>query len=209
MSREKTTNQAPLLFTMFLALELILSFAPAVGAINLGGHLPAITVHLPVLLAAVLLGPGAGAFMGLVMGVCRVVSLAFLAPDPILSTLFTPFVYNPDMQQSMLSLVIALVPPTAMGALAGVAARRLGRALRGRAVVLGLAGLLGAVVGGLLTWLGVFLVFGSSLSNVLGVPFSAIFLDCLRLNLAAEAAAAALVCGGLGTLIYKKFISED
>ena len=55
-------------------------------------HLPIIkatTVHIPVILGAILLGPGAGAILGAVFGVCSMISNT-MTPT-LLSFAFSPF----------------------------------------------------------------------------------------------------------------------
>ena len=79
---------------LMAAIVIVLANTP-LGMIQLP-IIKATTVHIPVILGAILLGPGAGAILGAVFGICSLVSntmaptLAFLAFSPFLSTTGIP-----------------------------------------------------------------------------------------------------------------------
>ena len=72
-------------------------------------HLPIIkatTVHIPVILGAVILGPGAGAIMGGVFGVCSLISNT-MAPT-LLSFAFSPFMSMTGIPGALKALWISV-----------------------------------------------------------------------------------------------------
>ena len=75
---------------LMAAIVIVLANTP-LGMIQLP-IIKATTVHIPVILGAILLGPGAGAILGAVFGICSLVSNT-MAPT-LLSFAFTIFKYN-------------------------------------------------------------------------------------------------------------------
>ena len=72
---------------LMAAIVIVLANTP-LGMIQLP-IIKATTVHIPVVLGAILLGPGAGAILGAVFGICSLVSNT-MAPT-LLSFAFSPF----------------------------------------------------------------------------------------------------------------------
>ncbi len=72
------------------------------------GPMRATTIHIPVILAGILLGVKGGAVTGLVFGLGSVV-ISTINPT-ILSFVFTPFYSLGEYQGNLMSLVIAIVP---------------------------------------------------------------------------------------------------
>ena len=208
-----------LLLVIFIALELILSFIPTpLWGLRQGPPstlylLPAATLnHLPVVLAGALLGPWAGGIVGAVAGVSRVIDLAFLSTDSFSSAMYAPFYLTQDGSQfiitgshgpfrfPLLSLMTSLIPPIVAGLLAAFLVRVLRQILRGNWATLALAGAGGATASAVLVWLLASLNYGS---------FGGLLLDYLRINGPFEVLLAALVCGVLGTLLYRRFIANN
>ena len=102
------------LFSMFLAIELILLFTP-LGFIKLPG-LSITLMHIPVIAAAILLGWKAGAGLGLVFGICSVWNSTM---NPGLTAfIFSPFVTVAGVSGNWTSLLIAIVPRVLLGLIA-------------------------------------------------------------------------------------------
>ena len=77
----------------------------------------ATTVHIPVILGAILLGPMAGAILGAVFGICSIVS-ATVAPT-LMSFAFSPFMSTTGMPGVFKSLWIALGCRILVGVISG------------------------------------------------------------------------------------------
>ena len=119
---EKEMNQSSkktkylVLVTMFCSIEVLLMFTP-LGFIPIG-PMKATTMHIPVILAGILLGIKGGAITGLVFGISSVVN-ATINPT-ILSFVFTPFYSLGEYHGNFMSLVIAIVPRVLLGVLGGL-----------------------------------------------------------------------------------------
>lgn len=111
---QKTRNMA--MFAMFLAIELVLLLTP-LGYIRT--PLLSITLlHIPVIAAGILMGPGYGAALGLVFGLTSVWN-ATVNPSPA-SFVFSPFITIGGISGNWTSLIIALMPRVLLGYFAGL-----------------------------------------------------------------------------------------
>lgn len=77
----------------------------------------ATTMHIPVILGAILLGPGAGAFLGAVFGLCSI--WANTVTPGMLSFAFSPFMTNEGFSGIIKSIWIALGCRILLGVVAG------------------------------------------------------------------------------------------
>ena len=109
-------------FSILLAIEAIVCFTP-LGTIPFPG-VAATLSHVPVIIAAIVLGPALGALMGFFFGLFSFLVLSFLAPQPT-SLLFTPFYSVNDINGSWLSLITCFLPRMLLGVIAGLVFRLL------------------------------------------------------------------------------------
>ena len=109
MNNKKTKDIA--FMSLFIAIELLLVIVPFLGFIPIG-PLRATTLHIPVIIAGIVMGKEKGAQIGLVFG------LASLVMNTISPTI-TSFVFLPFLSGSLLSGVIAIVPRMLIGYVAG------------------------------------------------------------------------------------------
>ena len=120
MSKAKALTLVGLL----AAVEVVLTLTP-LGFIPLGVT-KATTIHIPVILGAVLLGPAAGAVLGGVFGVLSVLTNTF--QPTVTSFVFTPFyALTPDFSGNGWSLVVAIVPRVLIGVVSAYMFRALAR----------------------------------------------------------------------------------
>lgn len=102
------------LTAIFLAIILLFAFTP-IGFIHLG-VIKATLIHIPIIIASILLGPRIGALLGLVFGITSIISNT-LAPT-LLSFAFSPAVpVLGTSSGSMWALFIAIVPRVLVGIL--------------------------------------------------------------------------------------------
>lgn len=100
------------LTTMFLSIILLCAFTP-IGFIHLG-IIKATIIHIPIIIASIILGPKIGAFLGLVFGITSIVSNT-IAPT-LLSFAFSPAIpVLGTSQGSFWALVVAIVPRVILG----------------------------------------------------------------------------------------------
>ncbi|EOL43682.1 ECF transporter S component [Enterococcus caccae] len=101
------------LTAMFLAILILLSAVPFLGFIPIG-PINATTMHIPVIIASIVLGPRIGAFLGGVFGLISMIrSTVILSP---LSFVFSPFipVIGTD-QGSWKAIIVAMLPRILIG----------------------------------------------------------------------------------------------
>ncbi|MDD3026584.1 MAG: ECF transporter S component [Erysipelotrichaceae bacterium] len=99
------------LTAMFIAIELLLFMVPFLGFIPIG-PINATTLHIPVIIAGIILGKNRGALLGLVFGIASITNATInVTPG---SFLFSPFVSG-----NLMSAFIAIVPRMTLGYIAG------------------------------------------------------------------------------------------
>ena len=177
------------LFALFLALELMLAMTP-LGIVRLG-VIGATTLHIPVIVAAVLLGKGAGAGLGLVFGLTSILN-ATLNPTPT-AFVFSPFVEFAGVSGGFRSVIVALVPRVLVGFLSGLVYE----GLQKKRWAIAAAAVVGSLTNTVLVLGGIYVFFGQAYAQVLEVAYEALIgmlLTVVATNGAAELALAVLVC---------------
>lgn len=107
---EKTKSMVEV--ALFGAIVMVLAFTPFLGYIPLG-FTRATTVHIPVILASILLGPKKGAIIGLLFGFTSLFKNTF---EPTMTSfVFSPFYSLGDVHGNFLSLLICFVPRVLVG----------------------------------------------------------------------------------------------
>lgn len=102
------------LTTVFLAIILLFALTP-IGFIHLG-VIKATIIHIPIIIASIILGPKIGAFLGLAFGISSVITNT-IAPT-LLSFAFSPAIpVLGTSQGSLWALFIAIVPRVIVGIL--------------------------------------------------------------------------------------------
>lgn len=158
-------------FAMILALEAIVCFTP-LGSLPAVGPLVATLSGVPVVVAAVFMGTGAGAGMGFFFGLFSFIVWTFVPPSPV-AFVFTPFYSVGSVSGNFWSLVICFVPRILIGVAAGLCVKLFKKLSKGRAMPLfgGIAGAIGSLVNTLLVCGGIYLFFGRSYAEAIGTSF--------------------------------------
>ncbi|WP_303790400.1 ECF transporter S component [Anaerotruncus colihominis] len=190
---------------LLAAVEVVLTLTP-LGFVPLGVT-KATTIHIPVILGAVLLGPAAGAVLGGVFGVLSVLTNTF--QPTVTSFVFTPFyALTPDFSGNGWSLVVAIVPRILIGVVSAYVFRVLARFSKGRSAALIGAGIVGSLTNTILVMGGIYLFFGESYAAAKGIAFSALFgviMGVIGINGVLEAIVAAILTLALGRPLVKAF----
>ena len=116
MNNTRKKTKFLVLLTMFCSIELVLMFTP-LGFIPIG-PVRATTMHIPVILAGMLLGVKGGAITGLIFGLSSVL-INTITPT-ITSFVFTPFYSLGDYHGNIMSLVIAIGPRVFLGVMSAL-----------------------------------------------------------------------------------------
>ena len=115
MNRKKTDTRYMAMLAMFCGILLVMG-ATGIGFIPLP-VIKATTMHIPVILGAVLLGPAAGAVLGGVFGLCSI--WANTTSPGLLAFAFSPFMTTEGLPGVLKSLWIALGCRILLGVIAG------------------------------------------------------------------------------------------
>jgi uncharacterized membrane protein len=159
MNNQKTKNIA--FMSLFIAIEILMVMVPFLGFIPIG-PLRATTLHIPVIIAGIVLGKEKGAGIGLVFG------LSSLIINTVQPTV-TSFVFSPFISGSIMSVVIAIVPRVLIGYVAGGIYELLHDKHDFIAMCLG--SFLGAMTNTLLVLGGIYFIFGSQYASAIGQSY--------------------------------------
>jgi len=202
-------------FAILLALEAIVCFTP-LGSLPIG-TISATLSHIPVIIAAMLLGPAAGALMGFFFGLFSCLVWTFMPSVPVVAFVFTPFYSLGTVSGSAWSLVICFVPRILLGLCAALLFRALYRLIAGKGTAvlrLGaytLSAVLASLLHTLLVLGGIYLFFGESYAAALGISFP-LLLGALGsvivTNGLLEAGLAALVGYGVCAPLHKYLFKQ-
>lgn len=170
MNSSKKRIQQLTLAAFFVAIEVIMALTP-IGYIPIGA-LSITTMHLPVILAGVLVGPKFGAEIGFVFGLTSFLRATF--EPTITSFVFTPFVQIGNMNGNFYSLVIAFVPRILLGFLSGMLYRLLVRKTKKEALSAMLSAIFNTLLHTLLVLGGIWVFFAQPYADALNITTGAL-----------------------------------
>lgn len=150
---------------LFLAIEIILVVTP-LGYIPIG-PINATTMHIPVIVAGILLGKKAGAQLGFVFGLTSLIK-ATIQPG-ITSFCFSPFITIGGISGNYASILIAFIPRILLGYIAGLIYELIKDK---KGVILG--SLLGSLTNTVFVLSGIYLFFGNGYASAVGVSYQAL-----------------------------------
>lgn len=182
---------------MMCAVLLVLGMT-GIGFIQLP-VIKATTMHIPVILGAILLGPGAGAVLGGVFGLCSI--WANTTAPGLLSFAFSPFMTTEGLPGVLKSLWIALVCRILLGLLAGWFWKLFKKVLKKDYVALPVTAALSSVCHTILVMGSIYVLLAQQYADAKNVAASAVFDLVLGTIVASgipEAIAAAILVTGIG-----------
>lgn len=155
------------------AIIAIMATVPYLGYIPLGA-INATTIHISVIIGAVLLGPKYGGFLGGVFGLTSLINNTF-KPN-LVSFVFTPFYsFSPEFHGSFSSLLICFVPRILIGVIAGYLFYMLRKTKLPASIGLAVTGFIGSMVNTVLVMGGIYVFFGASYAAAKNIAFEALF----------------------------------
>lgn len=172
-------------------------------------HLPIIkatTVHIPVIIGAVLLGPSAGAVLGAVFGICSLISNT--AAPTLLSFAFSPFLSTSGIPGTLKALWISVGCRVLIGAAAGWLWILFTKLKVNHLIALPLVGFTGSMVNTISVMGSIYLLFAQQYAQVKDVPVTAVWGLVMGTVAAAgipEAAAAAVLVLAIGKTLIQIF----
>ncbi|MBR5559653.1 MAG: ECF transporter S component [Oscillospiraceae bacterium] len=180
---------------LMIALVVAVSFIPVLGYIPLV-VIKATTVHIPVIIGAIILGPKAGAVLGFTMGMTSIIKNTI---EPSLTSfVFSPFIPVPGSDSGDIrALLIAIVPRMLIGVVAGLVYRLVSMFDKKGFAACGAAALLGTLTNTGLVMGGIYMIFGHQYAQAINVGFEMLgtfIMGVVATNGLAEAAVAMVLC---------------
>lgn len=210
MRNKKTSNMV--LAAIFIAIIFMLAFTPGLGYIPLGA-IRITTIHIPVILGGILLGPKYGAVLGGVFGFTSFINNTF---SPVLTSfVFTPFYTIGEAGGNFWSLVICFVPRILIGVVAYYVFRWMERCLKNqkghRTISFVVSGVAGSLTNTILVMNFIYLFFGKQYASATSHAFDALYgviLGIIGMNGVPEAIGAAIITAGVGNVLYRFKMNE-
>lgn len=213
MNRARSTMVLTLMGVL-IAIQIILNFTP-LGFIPLG-FMNATTLHIPVIIGAILLGPIEGGILGLVFGILSVIKNTINMNAT--SFVFSPFITVGSVSGNFSSLIIAIVPRVLIGITAYYSYRYLQQVrfsikTKKREIKLSDyafegAAIIGAMTNTILVMGGIYIFFGQAYAAAREVAFDALFkviMGIVLVNGIPEAIIGAVIVGAVCKILKKVF----
>jgi uncharacterized membrane protein len=187
---------------LFMAIIIVLAYTP-LGYIPLG-VVNATTIHIPVIIAGIVLGWKKGAWMGFVFGVTSFLNATAIKPN-ITSFLFSPLYPGGNIW----SLVICFVPRILIGVVAYLVFKAALKLIKNETVALALAGALGSMTNTVLVMGGAYIFFAEPYAQAIGKSVGAVLAAIIAIvvgNGIPEAVCAGILTVGIGKalLVYRR-----
>lgn len=197
---------------LMAAIVILLANTP-LGMIQLP-IIKATTVHIPVILGAILLGPMAGGILGAVFGICSLVSNT-LAPT-LLSFAFSPFLSTTGLPGAVKAVWISVGCRVLIGVAAGWLWMLLSKLQVPSLVALPITGFVGAMVNTVTVMGSIYLLFAQQYAEAQNVALTAVFglvMGTVTASGIPEAIAAAVLVAVIGKALLlalrKQFVKAQ
>ena len=189
---------------LMAAIVIVLANTP-LGMIQLP-IIKATTVHIPVILGAILLGPGAGAILGAIFGICSLVSNT-MAPT-LLSFAFSPFLSTTGIPGALKAIWISVGCRILIGVVAGWLWVLFTKIKLNQFIALPIVGFVGSMVNTVTVMGSIYFLFAQQYAEAKEVAISAVFGLVMGTVMASgipEAIAAAILVLAIGKVLVVVF----
>lgn len=189
---------------LMAAIVIVLANTP-LGMIQLP-IIKATTVHIPVILGAILLGPGAGAILGAVFGICSLVSNT-MAPT-LLSFAFSPFLSTSGIPGALKAIWISVGCRILIGVVAGWLWVLFTKIKLNQFIALPIVGFVGSMVNTVTVMGSIYFLFAQQYAEAKEVALTAVFglvMGTVTASGIPEAIAAAILVLALGKVLVVVF----
>lgn len=171
MNRKKMDTRYMATLAMFCGILLVMG-ATGIGFIPLP-VIKATTMHIPVILGAVLLGPAAGAVLGGVFGLCSI--WANTTSPGLLAFAFSPFMTTEGLPGVLKSLWIALGCRILLGVIAGWLWKGMKRVLKQDYLALPVTAVIATISHTILVMGSIYLLLAQQYAQAKNVAITAVF----------------------------------
>ena len=189
---------------LMAAIVIVLANTP-LGMIQLP-IIKATTVHIPVILGAILLGPSAGAILGAVFGICSLVSNT-MAPT-LLSFAFSPFLSTTGIPGALKAIWISVGYRILIGVVAGWLWVLFTKIKLNQFIALPIVGFVGSMVNTVTVMGSIYFLFAQQYAEAKEVALTAVFglvMGTVTASGIPEAIAAAILVLALGKVLVVVF----
>ena len=189
---------------LMAAIIIVLANTP-LGMIQLP-IIKATTVHIPVIIGAVLLGPSAGAILGAVFGICSLISNT-MAPT-LLSFAFSPFMSTSGIPGAVKAIWISVGCRILIGVAAGWLWILFMKLKVNQLLALPIVGFIGSMVNTVTVMGSIYLLFAQQYADAKDVAVSAVWgliMGTVTASGIPEAIAAAILVLALGKVLIQVF----
>lgn len=189
---------------LMAAIVIVLANTP-LGMIQLP-IIKATTVHIPVILGAILLGPGAGAILGAIFGICSLVSNT-MAPT-LLSFAFSPFLSTTGIPGVLKAIWISVGCRILIGVVAGWLWVLFTKIKLNQFIALPIVGFVGSMVNTVTVMGSIYFLFAQQYAEAKEVALTAVFglvMGTVTASGIPEAIAAAILVLALGKVLVVVF----
>ena len=187
---------------LMAAIVIVLANTP-LGMIQLP-IIKATTVHIPVIIGAILLGPGAGAILGAVFGICSLISNT-MAPT-LLSFAFSPFMSTSGLPGALKAIWISVGCRILIGVAAGWLWKLWMRLKVNQSIGLLLTGFVGSMVNTVTVMGSIYLLFAQQYAQARDVGVTAVWgliMATVTASGIPEAVVAAVLVAIIGKIMLK------
>lgn len=189
---------------LMAAIVIVLANTP-LGMIQLP-IIKATTVHIPVIIGAVLLGPSAGAILGAVFGICSLISNT-MAPT-LLSFAFSPFMSTSGIPGALKAIWVSVGCRILIGVAAGWLWILFTRLKVNQIIALPIVGFIGSMVNTITVMGSIYLLFAQQYAEAKEVAVTAVWglvIGTVTASGIPEAIAAAILVLALGKVLISVF----
>lgn len=196
MKNKKQTKRFTIL-SLLIAIEIVMSIVPFLGFIPLG-FINATTLHIPVIIAGIILGKKEGAFLGFIFGF---LSLIKATTEPNLTSfVFSPFITVGGVSGNFSSLFIVFVPRILLGFFSGLSFELFSKSNMKESLSIVLSSIIGSLTNTILVLISIYFFFGSSYADAIDISFGALLgfiMGLIGTSGLMEAIIAAILCLGI------------
>lgn len=189
---------------LMMAIIILLANTP-LGMIQLP-IIKATTVHIPVILGAIVLGPMAGAILGATFGVCSLISNT-MAPT-LLSFAFSPFLSTTGLTGCVKAIWVAVGCRIMIGVVAGWLWILLKKVKLNNMAGLAITGFIGSMTNTIFVMGSIYLLFAKQYAEAREVAVTAVFgliMGTVTASGIPEAIAAAILVLAIGKVLLKVY----
>ena len=206
MNTQKKDTRWTVTVALMMAIVILLANTP-LGMIQLP-IVKATTVHIPVIIGGIVLGPMAGMILGATFGICSLISNT-MAPT-LLSFAFSPFLSTTGFVGVLKAIWVSVGCRTAMGVASGWLWILLKKLKVNQNIALLITGFLGSMFNTVFVMGSIYLLFASQYAQAKEVAVTAVFgliMGTVFASGVPEAVAAAILVIALGKVLVKIYVS--